>query len=59
MKSLQAAADEMNKLPGVKGNPCVPIAADLAKLEGVEGLVKELEKREKREWHSELQRESS
>jgi len=47
MKSLQAAAEEMNKLPGVKGNPCVPIAADLAKLEGVEGLVKELEKREK------------
>jgi len=40
----------MNKLPGVKGNPCVPIAADLAKLEGVEGLVKELEKREKREY---------
>lgn len=49
MKSLQAAADEMNKLPGVKGNPCVPIVADLAKFEGVEGLVKELEKREKRE----------
>jgi hypothetical protein len=39
----------MNKLPGVSGNPCVAIPADLAKYEGVEGLVKELEKREKRE----------
>ncbi|GAA6013697.1 hypothetical protein JCM11491_005062 [Sporobolomyces phaffii] len=45
-KSLQAAADEMNRLPGVSGNPCVAIPADLAKLDGVEGLVKELEKRE-------------
>ncbi|GAA5994995.1 hypothetical protein JCM5350_006836 [Sporobolomyces pararoseus] len=46
-KSLKAAAEEMNKLPGVKGNPCVAIAADLSKVEGVESLVKELEKREK------------
>ncbi|GAA5872279.1 hypothetical protein JCM16303_001040 [Sporobolomyces ruberrimus] len=47
VKSLEAAANEMNKLPGVKGNPCVAIPTDLSKYEGVEGLVKELEKREK------------
>ncbi|GAA5833146.1 hypothetical protein JCM3766R1_001417 [Sporobolomyces carnicolor] len=46
-KSLEAAANEMNKLPGVNGNPCVAIAADLATLEGVESLVKEIAKREK------------
>lgn len=49
-KSLEAAANEMNKLPGVNGNPCVAIAADLATLEGVESLVKEIAKREKREF---------
>lgn len=46
-KSLQAAANEMNSLPGVRGEVCVAIATDLAKYEGVEALVAELQKREK------------
>ncbi|GAA5906044.1 uncharacterized protein JCM6883_002533 [Sporobolomyces salmoneus] len=46
-KSLQQSADEMNKLPGVSGNPCVAIAADLSKADGVKSLVAEIEKREK------------
>ncbi|GAA6059576.1 hypothetical protein JCM10212_000632 [Sporobolomyces blumeae] len=45
--SLEAAAKEMNSLPGVHGEPCVAIAADLAKYEGVESLVAEISKREK------------
>ncbi|GAA6039161.1 hypothetical protein JCM8097_000442 [Rhodosporidiobolus ruineniae] len=44
-KSLQQAADEFNK-KGYEGK-CIPLAANLATLEGCEGLAKELEKREK------------
>ncbi|GAA5872278.1 hypothetical protein JCM1840_004114 [Sporobolomyces johnsonii] len=46
LKSLQAAADEMNNLPGIEGK-CIPLVADLAKYEGVLGLAEELNKREK------------
>lgn len=44
-KTLQQAADEMNAMgPG----SCVPIAADLSTYEGVEHLVEQFGKKEKR-----------